>query len=283
MTSRTHFVYSPQSGPNWLGEAEPRDADSAHEIPMATPAVVWPNGCAHVYGVGLSWEPGTRAGRAELGKLLEALAVAAGGVAWDERGRLCVVVPSYLARDIARAVDSVEPLALGDMACIPEQREYEIAGPEYWAERIRAWNCSGSRDGAWLSDPDGWSTTCETYDRAGDVLADGTETPAIRYTRLTWHRPGGDPVEVGAPWEPAEMYPRPRPRQCDGCMHATGDGCEIYGTVPTGWVDDDSGQRVGAGHQGPCPEHKPAPGDESPQLPDHVLKSKRYQGSGEVA
>jgi len=32
--NRVHFVYCPQSGPQWLGEAEPRDC-SDHDIPMA--------------------------------------------------------------------------------------------------------------------------------------------------------------------------------------------------------------------------------------------------------
>jgi hypothetical protein len=194
---------------------------------MAVPAVVW--------------EPGTRAGRAELGKLLEALAVAAGGVAWDCRGELCIVVPAVFAWAVAQAVDSVMPLAMGGrLAATPEQRAYEIEGPEYWAAQVRGRNSLQARGGAsWLLP--GWSTTCETADRAGDVLEDGTKTPATRYTRLTWQRTGEDPVEVGAPWEPAELYPRPEPAA----------------TEP------------------------PPASVETPQLPDHVLESERYQAERE--
>jgi hypothetical protein len=172
---------------------------------MALPAVVWPNKSAHVYGTGLSWEPGTKAGRAEVGRLLEALAAEAGGVAWDTRGQLCIVVPSYIAGDIAAAVDSVCKIGV---ASTPEQRAYEIEGPEYWAERIRARRATTMAP---------WHCAIEINDRAGDVDGDGNEGPTIRYTRLWWwqgERPTAAPapagsVEVGAPWEPDELYPEP--------------------------------------------------------------------------
>jgi len=262
--NRTHFIYCPQSGPQWIGEAEPRDCDSVHDIPMAVPAVVWENRSVHVYGTGLSWEPQSRAWRAEAGKLLEALAVEAGGVAWDNRGQLCIVVPSYLAGDIDEAVESVRGLSERGIARTFEQRRYEIEGAEYWAARIRARRSQTPRQ---------WHASLEIADRAGDVLQD-TKTPASRYTTIRWWEFDDDTIEVGAPWEPSylggakeapEMYPQPVAAVCTECGALWAAGAQEC--VECGHWEVRGIDCRGAKERLPF----------RPQLPDHVLDSRRYQ------
>ena len=108
MTSPT-FVYAPCSGPRWIGNAGPRDE-------ITVPTVVWPNQSAHVVGTVLSFNASSPSNywRHEAREAAEAVALGAGGIAWDECGVVCLAVPPWLAQTAIRHMWAVRAAACGD-------------------------------------------------------------------------------------------------------------------------------------------------------------------------
>lgn len=101
-----NFVYAPRSGPRWLDGAGPRDY-------ISTPVVLWPNYSAHTLGVRVSVDA-ARPGHHWRGLARDVAAAIArrfGGVAWDDRGTVSVVVPPNVARYAAACLYVADPFA----------------------------------------------------------------------------------------------------------------------------------------------------------------------------
>ncbi len=90
-----HFVYQPRSGSRWLEASQ----EHAERGTFAIPVFVWGNGSAHAVGRRITVEA-AHAGawwRDTAREAADAIARRCGGLAWDDRGQVSLVVPPGVA------------------------------------------------------------------------------------------------------------------------------------------------------------------------------------------
>ncbi len=94
-----HFIYRPKSGDRVFAERE------AVGLAFAR----WPNGCRHVIGgaAPLAYTGGSRDWRSAAHSAAKAFVAARGGIAWDDRGEISIIVPCEHAFEAARVMEAL--------------------------------------------------------------------------------------------------------------------------------------------------------------------------------